>query len=359
MAYDFIPKSLNEISKESIFKNEEYGRVYTYLSEKFRRDDPIALSKNPNEMKNIKITRALQGTIELRTIKDFLRIKDVKLSFGEGSRGGRGTQNKGGQFELDFTQDLKTWWEGNNNYINASSEKIINEMAQHYKWDKKKTFEVDNVGGLNQRRPLVFAGKNVYIGTGSDPNIGATVTDITINADGKKVYLSLKATGTVTFFNAGVATILTPQDMKLNKTITNQKGLALLKVLGLDPVKFANVFNDAASNKPIRRYSEDITRSIDRISMIKLLQSGIGYGFHYVHAKKPTEIHHFEMSKQKMTSLANPGKCIAYYGGKTSAGKRVEVEVDTPNILLKFNIRNKQGGVYPSHIMCDYVFKKY
>ena len=47
------------------------------------------------------------------------------------------------------------------------------------------------------------------------------------------------------------------------------------------------------------------------------------------------------------------------YGGKTSAGKRVDIEIDTPNITLKINIRNKQGGVYPSHIMCDYIFKSY
>ena len=56
-----------------------------------------------------------------------------------------------------------------------------------------------------------------------------------------------------------------------------------------------------------------------------------------------------------MGKLAQPRSAIAYYGGKTSAGKRVDIDIDTPNIMLKINIRNKQGGVYPSHIMCDYM----
>ena len=60
-----------------------------------------------------------------------------------------------------------------------------------------------------------------------------------------------------------------------------------------------------------------------------------------------------------MTKLANPTSAVAYYGGKKSAGKRVDIDIETPFITLKINIRNKQGGVYPSHIMCDYTFKKY
>ena len=64
-------------------------------------------------------------------------------------------------------------------------------------------------------------------------------------------------------------------------------------------------------------------------------------------------------TKQFMNKLANPSKAIAYYGGMKSGGKRIDIVVDTPYITLKFNIRNKQGGVYPSHIMCDYSFKRY
>ena len=69
------------------------------------------------------------------------------------------------------------------------------------------------------------------------------MTDITVFADNKPVYLSLKATGTVTFFNAGVTKFLIADEMKKYKTIKNPQGLTLLKMLGISPVSLAQVFN--------------------------------------------------------------------------------------------------------------------
>ena len=360
MAYDFIPKNVSEINNQKALKSDEYIKVYQYLSTKYNREDPIAISTSANEMKNVKVSRGFQGVLELNDIKKALNLKELKLSFGEGSRGGRGVKNQGGAFEINLTKDLNAWWEGSETYTSPANKKFIEELVEHYGWEKTKltSFKAEQMGGLNQKRPLVFQGKEVYIGTTSDPNIGKTVTDITLTVNGnQEVYLSLKATGTVTFFNAGVAKIFTENDMKRNGTVTNANGLALLNMLGIDPVKFASVFNTYGSQ--MQRYSEDITSKIDTSKLIKMLKSGIGYGFHYVHAKKPTEIHHMEMTKQAMEKLADPKKAVIYYGGKANTAKRVDIEVDTPYISLKINIRNKQGGVYPSHIMCDYTFKKY
>ena len=39
--------------------------------------------------------------------------------------------------------------------------------------------------------------------------------------------------------------------------------------------------------------------------------------------------------------------------------KRGTIKILDLELRYKFNIRNKQGGVYPSHIMCDYSFKRY
>ena len=58
---------------------------------------------------------------------------------------------------------------------------------------------------------------------------------------------------------------------------------------------------------------------MDKTKFINFLKSGMNYGYHYVHAKKPSEIHHFEMTKAFMNKLAQPRSAIAYYGGKTSA----------------------------------------
>lgn len=357
MAYDFIPKSVDEIKNQKSLKSDEYVKVYQYLSTKYDKADPIALSTAANEMKNVKISRGFQGLFELSDIKKTLELSYVKLSFGEGSRGGRGVKNQGGAFEVNLTKDLNAWWAGSEIYTSSANKKLIEELAEYYSWHKAKMFEAIQMGELNQKRPLIFQGKDVYIGTSADPNIGDIVTDITCMVDGKPIYLSLKATNTVTFFNAGVARIFTETDMKKTGTVNNAQGLALLNILGIDPIKFASVFNTYGSS--MQRYTEDITKNIDRPRLIKLLRSGIGHGFHYVHAKRPTEIHHMQMTKQAMEKLADPKKAVIYYGGKGSPAKRVDIEVDTPYIELKINIRNKQGGVYPTHIMCDYTFKRY
>ena len=41
MAYDFIPQTVNDIKKAGVF-GAEYESVYTYLSEKYNRKDPVS-----------------------------------------------------------------------------------------------------------------------------------------------------------------------------------------------------------------------------------------------------------------------------------------------------------------------------
>ena len=42
---------------------------------------------------------------------------------------------------------------------------------------------------------------------------------------------------------------------------------------------------------------------------------------------------------------------------KSGQAKRIDVQIMTPMYEFKVNIRNKQGGLYPSHIMCDYKYR--
>ena len=103
-------------SKRQAFLVLSMSLFTTYLSEKYKRKDPIALSKKPNEKRQIKVSRGFQSVTTIKDIQNAVKTDLVKLSFGEGSRGGRGVQNKGGQFEVDLTKDLVTWWEDGTNY---------------------------------------------------------------------------------------------------------------------------------------------------------------------------------------------------------------------------------------------------
>ena len=104
--------------------------------------------------------------------------------------------------------------------------------------------KVDVVGGENTKRPLYFTPKiGLTNPKGSGTNIGKSVTDITLIKDnGEEVYLSLKMGNTVTFFNVGIRTILTPNDIQ-TYNIRNTDGKKLLKLFGVDEKLFCDVFN--------------------------------------------------------------------------------------------------------------------
>ena len=45
------------------------------------------------------------------------------------------------------------------------------------------------------------------------------------------------------------------------------------------------------------------------------------------------------------------------YGGASGTGKRIDMIFETQSYEFKFNIRNKSGGVYPTHTNGDYTKK--
>ena len=51
------------------------------------------------------------------------------------------------------------------------------------------------------------------------------------------------------------------------------------------------------------------------------------------------------------------GEGTIYYGGKQGRGKRIDLEFSNNFYDFQMNIRNKQRGLYPSHIMLDYTSK--
>ena len=45
---------------------------------------------------------------------------------------------------------------------------------------------------------------------------------------------------------------------------------------------------------------------------------------------------------------------MLYYGGMDGKGKRIDMTFKNSCFEFKLNIRNKQGSLYPSHLMLDY-----
>lgn len=352
MAYNFIPTTRKEVSATI---PGEIGNAVAAVLSKLQNDypmfkDPIAL--DPKSPKIVKITRKIQTKLDLKALQQ--RFKELKLSFGEGSRGGRGVGNKGNLFEAELAKDIENWWKGEpiSSEVNAT---LIEDIAAKYSLHKWTDLYVDAEGAENKPRPLQINGKNVIISPGL-VDIGAVVTDITLRKGKDKhstpgAFLSLKFSGTVTFFNAGTKKYLT--DAELQKgLITSPGGIALLDIFGINNATFCSVFN----GKSKKLYSENTTLKVNKTALENLIKSGIGYGFHMVHKLGNTIISK-EIDKPYRDAASKVQQVTVFYGGKTGTGARVDIEVTTPKYILKFNFRNKQGGKYISHLMCDYSYR--
>ena len=61
------------------------------------------------------------------------------------------------------------------------------------------------------------------------------------------------------------------------------------------------------------------------------------------------------MSKEKNPAMATISSGIeVQYGGSNGKGKRIDMTFSNSYFEFKLNIRNKQAGLYPSHLMMDY-----
>jgi hypothetical protein len=359
MAYTFFPKTATEIKqtlKGDKAKIEEIINVFAYLKNKFSKiETPINV--DPSSISKINVTRDLQTDIDLAKIKREAKVTKITMKFGSGSSGGRGVQNKGNAYEGELADALRKWWAGEK-LTDPKLIQAVEDIAKLHNLKKHKKLEVKEVGELNNKRPFIFT-PQVLISSKipvTDNNLGPVVTDITLICDGKKeIYLSLKTGGTVTFFNSGIKTVLSPAEIKTGK-ITNKDGLKILNMFNINDALFCDIYNGNLK----KGYVEDVwkTMSASQKSQLKnFLISGIGHGYTIVHKLTgKTEV--YEIDKTYMTEAATPKSCNVYYGGKSGTGKRIDMEIETGHYILKLNIRDTQGGDgYPTRMMCDYSYK--
>jgi hypothetical protein len=358
-AFSEFPASEDEIPNEKI---KELFRVilnYPNLS----INDPLVL--NPKSPNTAKISRSLQRdsnfieylnnklNIELDPMEG-AKWNGINIKWGEGSRGGRGIKSKGLGFENELASDLELLQEEGISESNKDQFKypdLIIEISKELGL-KKGNFTVVPEGDKNQSRPLGFesGGPVVEFSQGS---AAETLTDITINKKSAKYYLSAKFGNTLTFFNSGITKILPASEIKAGK-ITNSDGVALLDTFGIDNKTFCKVFNDYPDADFSKVNGASTKYSIPK--MKNLIKSGIGDGYYMVKAGgKSSQFEHID--SEYTNTASDVSAPIIYYGGIGGNGKRVDVTFESPLYKFKINIRNKQGGLYPTHIMCDYIKK--
>jgi len=360
MAFTFFPESVGEI-KQTLngdkVKIDEIISIFANLKMDFPKiNTPINI--DPKNISKININRAFVGDVDLTRLKTKSKVTKITMKFGNGSSGGRGVKNVGNAFEGIFAQEIRNWWNGEP--VEAKALKAIKEIDELHNMTKCQELNVKEVGELNNKRPFVFT-PTLHIGSQipvKNNNLGPIVTDITLecmaNKKTKNMYLSLKTGTTVTFFNSGIKTVLTPSEIK-SGLIKNENGLKILDMFNINNALFCEIFNGNLK----KGYSEDIWKTMStkqKADLKNFLKSGIGHGYTIVH-KLSSGIKVYEIDENYLNSAATPKSCTVYYGGKTGTGKRIDMEIETGHYILKLNIRDTQGGDgYPTRMMCDYSY---
>ena len=217
MAYTVFPQKTAEILpvvKSDAVKGGEIIELFTLLKRKYKTvKTPINI--DPGKLSLVNVTRELQGTADLNTIKKEAKLSKVKIKFGAGSAGNRGVANRGNLFENNFARAINDYW-GGDKVEDLAMLKAIEDLAKTYNFKRLKTVNVKEEGALNTKRPLQFRPGPFISSPSGSLDIGKTVTDLTLHKSPNVnryatndviAYLSLKLGGTTTFFNIGVKTI--------------------------------------------------------------------------------------------------------------------------------------------------------
>ena len=294
-------------------------------------------------------------------LEDFAKTSE----FGGQIKGGKKI-NMGNQYEDDLTQALIDYCSGQKpkkypEHVN----KIISALTEKYGSAPTKAI---GEGGKNQKRPLKKSGSSIIISAGgaTTNNIGSTLTDITLEIDGKPVYLSVKFGSTLSFFNCGIRSsgkgnlALFPE-AKLKANEIPDDGQEYLEMFGIDQQKFLDVFANygKGTGTTVENHIERTTLSPGGKNALQdMIKSGVGYGYWMCHYTG-SDLNFYEIDQNYMNKAATlVGNSVEInYGGAGGRGKRIDMIFETQSYEFKFNIRNKQGGVYPTHTNGDY-YKK-
>lgn len=280
------------------------------------------------------------GKFNMYTFNDDGNIIKIYLAGGASA-------NLGIAYENQIAQDLQTYNEGGTDFTHKEVvEKIIDTFNL-----KPGEFKIKEEGKENKKRPLEFTSSGPIIGY-SGTSVAATLTDLTIIQGSEIHYISLKYGSTLTFFNAGVTSVLPASEIKTGK-ITNANGIALLETLNVDNELFCRVFNEYGETD-FKQYHSVASEDFDSTKLFNLIQSGIGSGYWMLKGSgKGSDFYEITEAYSKKASTPT-GLPKVQYGGADGKGKRVDISFESTDYFFKVNIRNKQGGLYPSHIMCDY-----
>lgn len=327
-------------------------------------DSAIISDEIKEQLLKLKNTNGNYDTL-VKQFNDY--VKEYKFKWSDIWKGpfsgydGEYSKNKGNAFEQEYIQ-----------YFN---DKYKQELIDNcFGGNDFNVCDIRLDGTANTRRPLQLHDNKLYAFPIShkdfdDFRIGKYVTDITIKTETAPIFLSLKYGKKVTFINVGVNNNdCFSTSMFKNDNIEDIKfgniGNLIIDIFGINKKLFVDTFNNYVDNgkkRNTQKIVDDISNKIDTDKFFTLLKSFIGFGYILVHKHENGDIHYYDLrEKQQMEKfIGNKILNARIEYPKNYDTKRVDIFIELENIKLQLNIRSKNGGVYPTHLMSDYVIKSF
>lgn len=353
-----------EINGQFLAPKSATGKEFIiYLPEQYsKKDRAVFLDKTLGPaLKDLKPKFDLRSTKSTAGSLNFQGSQIYIIAKLLSAKGGGG--NKGIDFEKNLENDFKLLLEDKTNFMYKD---FIYEFTEQIKPDRVKRIEA--VGGLNTPRPLAVSGGKLYVsvrGAARNENIGSGLADLVAHTEkGKKIPLSLKYGSTVTFFNSGVGRVFDAESFKKGDFSQNEISKALMDMFSIDPIRFRNVFMNYKAPDPLaKRGKAEKDEVVIKLTpqkkkdLTSFIRTVIGQGYYLIHEHNDHSVSFYDVNEKFLNKASNIISDLIILYPKGGGAKRVDIKLETEVFHLNFNIRNKQGGILPSHIMCDYKIK--
>lgn len=352
--YQMNGKSNQFATKKGLFKAEKLfieGKEYKYNKNLYKRIE--ALQDESNGVKLV----IIKGKVSKKFEQIQMNHIEKTAEFGGQEKGKK--VNLGNLFEEELHTRMLECLNGKSckgKYAKEATTIIDTLQDINGPINMELQEPIVHEGGKNQPRPLVESSGGIGILPLQSEKHGEKLTDVTVHhLNNKKSYLSLKMGSTVTFMNSGVASKFFLESEMSKGEVKIKAGKSVLKTLGLDNKDFCKVFTDyGQGNVMVKNHIRNVRVPTQ---MNKFLETAIGSNYFMIHGKSGgIDFYHMSKSTNRSASKVQ-GMMTVYYGGKDGKGKRIDIEFSNQHFDFKLNIRNKQSGIYPSHIMLDYKTK--
>ena len=346
-----------KIYKRQVAKNDNESLVKEYIAR-----GPFVEGRG-----KIEVTGKFFGSekTEALSVNKFLKTGEF------GGQDGIKKKNLGIVFEKDFFKRLQECLAGIQ-MLDPLTKKGLHDYSTAVKYILAKTSgselggqnspprakdAVEDTGSKNTSRPIVATKSSLYIEPNAPLKHGTLLADVKVLHKSGVSNLSLKYGKTLTFMNAGVMQIFKESEMK-TRELKNDVGKNILAAFGIDEELFCEVFNQYGKKSFKDESGKKKLNGAQKKLLSNLLSTGIGADYWMVHGQENKLVNFYYMDETKNTTAsAAPDEVLINYGGAGGRAKRVDVEFSNTYFDFSLNIRNKQSGVYPSHIMLDYTTK--